>query len=614
VPGHAPRSNRRVPLLVIACVSLLSAQVLWALRTGNGALRAQLAVVTTWFLGATVLLIVGSLHGLRHRIVALLASITRGHRTALVCLALSSVLLTVVVAPRTNRIFYDEDIYQDQAQNIAALGRAQLCDEGRTEFGNLECLRWEYNKWPSGYPYLLSILYRLFGVKELWAFVLNNLAVLSTAMILYLTCSIAFPGSVANLFATAAFIAIPMNASWGNSAAVEPTAATASAATVLAWFFAIRQESDGSLMLATAVTVLAMQFRIESVLVAPVALVTVLLNRPAMLGRAGFWKVILVGVLLSTPLVGHFLAVSGERWGAGEEARFSTKYLLSNLAPNTLLYLQNRRFPALVTVFAILGAVPRRDWRNQAVVTIWFLLFWGVFLSFYAGSYSYGADIRYSLVSYAPLCVLAGLGIDRTLGFFQSASSRNAAQKVIGAALLVSTIGFLPLIRSTGEEAWAARVDHGFSKEIARYLPENSLVFTQTTGTFLLDGRNAAQMSIAADEPDEAIREFFKRYAGGVFLHWNFWCNTSDDAQVALCGKALDRFDARIVLRRTFWSADYRLYRLSGLRSLKAPEGDAKGERCDRIPGSDLRSPVWKIPQDFRRPGAAAPVRPDDHA
>ncbi len=41
---------------------------------------------------------------------------------------------------------------------------------------------------------------------------------------------------------------------------------------------------------------------------------------------------------------------------------------------------------------------------------LWFVLFWGIFLFFYAGSYRYGADVRFALLSFMPLAVLAGIG------------------------------------------------------------------------------------------------------------------------------------------------------------------------------------------------------------
>ena len=81
--------------------------------------------------------------------------------------------LLVLIAPRTNRIFYDEQIYQSVGQNLSDLRLAQMCNDGTIEYGTLQCWRHEYNKQPYGYPHLLSIAYRIFGTSDHLAHRLN---------------------------------------------------------------------------------------------------------------------------------------------------------------------------------------------------------------------------------------------------------------------------------------------------------------------------------------------------------------------------------------------------------------------------------------------------------
>ena len=81
--------------------------------------------------------------------------------------------LTLFVAPRTNRIYYDEQIYQSIGQNLADLKLAQMCNDGTVEYGRLQCWMGEYNKQPYAYPHLLSVAYRVFGVSEGVAFAVN---------------------------------------------------------------------------------------------------------------------------------------------------------------------------------------------------------------------------------------------------------------------------------------------------------------------------------------------------------------------------------------------------------------------------------------------------------
>ena len=91
----------------------------------------------------------------------------RGEYAAVLLLSLLAAGLAAGVAPRTNRIYYDEQIYQGVARNLSDLHRAQMCNDGDVEYGRLQCWRGEYSKEPSGYPYLLSLVYRAAGVTGL---------------------------------------------------------------------------------------------------------------------------------------------------------------------------------------------------------------------------------------------------------------------------------------------------------------------------------------------------------------------------------------------------------------------------------------------------------------
>ncbi len=55
---------------------------------------------------------------------------------------------------------------------------------------------------------------------------------------------------------------------------------------------------------------------------------------------------------------------------------------------------------------------------------------------------------------------------------------------------------------------------------------------------FHLWGVNAGQMSLVTSNP-AYVRFLAERYSGGLYLHWNFWCNVQDPAQQEICRKAL---------------------------------------------------------------------------
>jgi hypothetical protein len=75
-------------------------------------------------------------------------------------------------------------------------------------------------------------------------------------------------------------------------------------------------------------------------------------------------------------------------------------------------------------------------------------------------------------------------------------------------------------------------------------------------------GINAGQMSLATVNPIQ-IDYLGSRYPGGVFVHWNYWCNAADPIQQQYCVTALGIVPTTVL--REYRERDYRFafYRLS---------------------------------------------------
>ena len=115
---------------------------------------------------------------------------------------------------------------------------------------------------------------------------------------------------------------------------------------------------------------------------------------------------------------------------------------------------------------------------------------------------------------------------------------RVTARALILTVLLFQFLWYAPVVRATTEEAWAARADVRFAQAFASAIPRNAFVLTQNPSMFHLWGVNAGQMSRAISNP-AYVRFLTERYSGGLYLHWNFWCNVQDPVQRELCSKAL---------------------------------------------------------------------------
>ena len=117
-----------------------------------------------------------------------------------------------------NRIFYDEQIYQSIGQNLTDLRLAQICNDGSVEYGRLQCLSGEYNKQPYGYPHLLSLAYRLFGVGTAVAFAVNAAAMVATVWAVYVLVWLLVRDRDAALFAGLVLALTPHQIIWSATA------------------------------------------------------------------------------------------------------------------------------------------------------------------------------------------------------------------------------------------------------------------------------------------------------------------------------------------------------------------------------------------------------------
>jgi hypothetical protein len=464
--------------------------------------------------------------------------------------------------PRTHRIYYDEDIYQSVAQNILWTGRAQMCNEGTLEAGVFRCDANEYNKEPNGFPFLLSLAFRLAGVREAAAHAVNHLVFALGAMGVFWVACLLFGSAAAGWLSALTYTLIPQNLLWAATVAAEPGASASAALAIAAWILFCRTPAWGTALFGASAVALACQFRPESGLIlAIVALATFFLALPQVFRRE-LWAAALLIFVLLTPHFIHTWAVRNENWGSGGESRFSLRVARTNAKTNLGYLVEGRDFPSLYTLFAGAGLFYPGRRRQTLLLLVWFLLLFGVFLPFYAGSYRYGADVRFSLVSAAPFSVLAGGGL-AWLGSWLG--SRLGAPRLLAAApyflVIYGFSAFLPLTRAIGPESWASRADHASAVRAAAELPEDSIVLTHNPGMLHVMGRSAVQTSIATYQPDR-VSDFFRRFSGGVYFHYNFWCNVPDAVQNEFCAKVLATYPTRVVFEESAGFYRYVLYRL----------------------------------------------------
>ncbi|MEJ2567649.1 MAG: glycosyltransferase family 39 protein, partial [candidate division WOR-3 bacterium] len=317
------------------------------------------------------------------------SEIKNKHLFFLILISVLGICSTVFIAPRTHRIFYDEDIYNSIAQNIAYNKKAAMCNEGYYENNELVAVAEEYNKQPPGYPYLISVIFRIFGTNELFTFILNNILFGLMVPLIFLISFLLFKDTFAGLMACLIYILIPVNLQWFNTCAVEPSTAFFTSLAILASLVYLRDKKPINLLFFVTCLAFSMSFRTESFLIVAVVILIYLIKEPGVFKRKELYLFGILFLFLSTAIILHLYSVRGQSWGA-QEAKFSLHYLPYNLATNLSFYFNNRHFPLIFSIFGFMGLfLYKNQLKNKLVLLTWFLTFWGVFLLFYAGSYRF---------------------------------------------------------------------------------------------------------------------------------------------------------------------------------------------------------------------------------
>jgi hypothetical protein len=490
----------------------------------------------------------------------ILSDIKNKHLLLLLFISLLGISATAFIAPRTQRIFYDEDIYNGIAQNIAHNKKAVMCNEGYFENNELVVVEEEYNKQPPGYPYLISVIFRTFGTNELFTFILNNILFGLMVPLIFLISFLLFKDTFASLMACMFYVLIPVNLQWFNTCAVEPATAFFTGLAILASLVYLRDKKPINLLFFVTCLAFALSFRTESFLVVAVVGLIYLIKEPGIFKRKELYLLGILFLFLSTAIILHLYSVRGQSWGA-EGARFSLIYFPYNFVTNLSFYFNNRHFPFVFSIFSIIGLFfYKNHLKNKIVLLVWFLVFWGVFLFFYAGSYRFGQDVRYSILSYPALSIFTGLGLSYSAN--RLGSKVKSIKGILIFLIIFNFTWFLPFIKAEGEEAWAARNDHKYAIEFAQLLPPNSIIFTHTPNIFFLNKKSAIQSSAETYNPG-TVERLLNRFKGGVYVHYNYWSNVDDPVQRSFTENILNRYNHITIKEHHYRNYKYGLYKIT---------------------------------------------------
>lgn len=497
-----------------------------------------------------------------------------GNRNLLFLMLISIIGVSSVsiITPKEHRIYYDEDIYNSIGQCIAYHKRAVMCNEGYYENNELKVIVEEYNKQPAAYPYLISVIFRIFGTNELFTFIFNNIIFGLTIIVVFLIAFLLFKDISASFIACLSYTLIPANLQWFNTCATEPSTAFFASMAILSLLIYLRNKKPINFFLLTAALAFSLNFRPESPLIVIVVGLIFLLKDIGIFKRKYVYLFGLLLLLLSTGIILHLYAAREQSWGA-TGPKFSLDYFPRTLRTNSIFYFNNKGFPLLFSILAIIGLLFYKNEgyiKEKIILLIWFSAFWGIFLFFYAGTYKHDEDlsVRFSLLSYIPISIFIGLG---------ASFIRNLLEKrikpiysILITLMVFNATWFLPVIRSQSKlESAACRMDHNYAMKFVKLLPENSIIFTHNPNMFLISKRSAIQTSSETYRPG-IIEQHLQRFKGGVYVHFNYWSSVPySKLQRDFTETILKKYDYQILEEHPYKNYKYGLYKITGLRKTK---------------------------------------------
>ncbi len=436
----------------------------------------------------------------------------------LIVIILAGFLLRATT-PQTHRIYFDEDIFENIAQNILNSGRAILCNMGTPT----SCDEYILNKQPNSYSFVLALTYAIFGVGEAPAFWLNILIGSATVLFVFFLSYMIFRNEKVSVYSSLIFALTPLHIIWSATAASEPLMVLSVVLTIITFMFYLESRKFSILLLFGALLVFTMQTRHETLLLTmPLAVLFAMKGNPVQSLEKYGKHYLIAALFVIALLIPHFLHLeyaNKDNWGSSGE-KLSMQYLEYNFSTNSSFFYENTRYPLFFTIFAFLGIFYslKNDIKSSVFLLAWLATFFTVYLFFYAGSYNSGVDAKYSLAVAAQLSIFSGMGFffaERNLGRLPHVSL------FIIISIVVAFYFFVPYVTEIWQESFEARQYHDFALRTAEGIDSSCYILTHVPSMYIVSGKKSAQ-NWNVNSPAKMERMLEKTDC--IVYDEGFWC------------------------------------------------------------------------------------------
>lgn len=527
----------------------------------------------------------------------LVKRLLEGTTKTYIAIALIVVLFFVVFSSLfvhpVEQLYFDETIYQEIALSIMHAGNALWCQYG-TAYLNW-CEGYQIYHDPVEISFYLAIFFFLFGISSQTAYVMS-LFMGALSIFLVFTLGTRLLGRRAGLAAAIVFALIPELFIWSRTQAI-PNMLLMTSALLAFNSYAIyeRDKSGASLAMMLFSLGIAVYSRAEAILLVPIMFAVVAYGSVAANGlRKGVSKLLANDSLKNLLIILLFFIIilpeiyyityqaknpnygNGYICGAQSNATFSLSNLKCNIVPNVNFFLgaftklgyYPTYFSIITTLAALLGAgmmlyKGTKKGLPFVLLALWIAVFHLFYDSFYAGSVNFGVDVRFMLILYPPIALLAGFGIAsfsedivNYIGYFKKKKNmdvRKLAQDAIFIAMLIvfavlpfyNAISIITVSPSKMPQQAMALGYMNFVDQNVNLVPSNCLVYTFDPDVWVIRNRSAIEIGyLQANTIDSST--FASKFSCYVFDQ-GYWC-TTPGFRNATCQKDLQNYNARLIV------------------------------------------------------------------
>lgn len=354
------------------------------------------------------------------------------------------VMLELIFIKPIQRVFFDDVIYQSGSLFLLHTGQTIMCNYG-TPFN---CFSGQLFHEPIGTSFSLALGFGLFGINRITAYYSQLILAGIGIFCIFLISFILFKNIEISIFTSFIFAINPTLLVWAQPTTSDLEMMVFSLIAILFMLIFIKQKNIKTFSMFGFSLALVTYMKIDAILyLLIIPLMYLLLDNKNILTAIKNnlksivklknsiyidFLIILLIIAIVPSLIFTYNQFKTAPFGFEHSklqnscnsniltphSKFSIEYFKYNICSNIYFWFNeyaNKGIvqPLIFTIFSIIGILFSIIYKKREfiAISIWFLVFFGLYTSFYAGAVTYGSDWRFMLSLIAQSSIFAGIGI-----------------------------------------------------------------------------------------------------------------------------------------------------------------------------------------------------------